>query len=114
MECIEHRDESVIVVEVRGRMDSTTSRVVEDALLGLLDRGENRFIVDCARLDYISSAGLRVFLMAAKRTTRANGRLVIATLNSDVKQVFDLTGFSSILHICGSRAEAISTCHADA
>ena len=114
MECIEHRDESVVVVEVRGRMDSTTSQIVEDALLGLLDRGENRFIVDCAQLDYISSAGLRVFLMAAKRTTRAKGKLVIATLSSDVRQVFDLTGFSSILHICASRAEAISTYHGDA
>lgn len=109
MECIEHRHASVVVLELCGRMDSTTSRMVEEKLLGLLDRGEHTFVVDCARLDYISSAGLRVFLMAAKRTSRANGTLMLATLNDDVRQVFDLTGFSSILQIRASRADALST-----
>jgi anti-anti-sigma factor len=114
MECIEEKQDAVTVLGLRGRMDSNTSRIVEEKLLGLLDRGENQLVVDCAQLDYISSAGLRVFLMAAKRTTQAKGKLVVATLNEDVKQVFDLTGFSSIFHICGSREEAIRTYRGDA
>jgi anti-anti-sigma factor len=109
MECIEEKQESVMVLGLRGRMDSSTSRIVEEKLLGLVDRGENQLVVDCAQLDYISSAGLRVFLMAAKRLTQAKGKLVVATLNDDVKQVFDLTGFSSIFQICGSKEEAITS-----
>ena len=108
MEFTEDRHESVLIVGLKGRMDSNTARLVEEKLLGLIDGGDSRMVVDCAGLDYISSAGLRVLLMAAKRVTQAKGKLVLATLNDDVKQVFELTGFSSIFQICGSREEAIS------
>jgi anti-anti-sigma factor len=108
MQCIEDKDDAVVIVGLQGRMDSSTASIVEEKMLGLINRGESRLVVDCAQLDYISSAGLRVFLMAAKRLTQAKGKLVLATLNDDVKQVFDLTGFSSIFQICPSREEAIS------
>lgn len=108
MELTEERHESIVVVGLRGRMDSNTARVVEEKLLSLIDDGESRLVLDCAQLDYISSAGLRVLLMAAKRTTQAKGKMVLATMNDEVKQVFDLTGFSSIFQICGSREEAIN------
>jgi anti-anti-sigma factor len=109
MECIEERNESVVIVGLQGRMDSSTARIVEEKMLSLIDRGESRLVVDCAHLDYISSAGLRVFLMAAKRLTQARGKLVLSTMSDDVKQVFDLTGFSSIFQICPSREEAINS-----
>lgn len=108
MEFLEDKFESITVLGLCGRMDSNTSRLVEEKLITLIDRGENRMVVDCAQLDYISSAGLRVFLMAAKKVTQAKGKLVLATLNDDIRQVFDLTGFSSIFSICPSREEAIS------
>jgi anti-anti-sigma factor len=108
MQCIEDKRDSVVIVGLQGRMDSNTARIVEEKMLSLIDRGENHLVVDCAELDYVSSAGLRVFLMAAKRLTRTKGKLVLSTLNDDVKQVFDLTGFSSIFQICPSREEAIS------
>ncbi|MDX2032067.1 MAG: STAS domain-containing protein [Blastocatellia bacterium] len=109
MQCVENRHESVIVVGLQGRMDSSTARIVEEKMISLIDRGESHLVVDCAQLDYISSAGLRVFLMAAKRLTQARGKLVLATMNDDVKQVFDMTGFSSIFKICGSKEEAINS-----
>lgn len=109
MQCIEDRHESVVVVGLQGRMDSSTARIVEEKMISLIDQGESHLVVDCAQLDYISSAGLRVFLMAAKRLTQARGKLVLATMNDDVKQVFDMTGFSSIFQICGSKEEAINS-----
>ncbi len=109
MQCVEDKDGAIIIVGLQGRMDSSTASIVEEKMLGLIDRGENRLVVDCAQLDYISSAGLRVFLMAAKRLTQAKGKIILATLNEDVKQVFDLTGFSSIFQICSSREEAIGS-----
>lgn len=113
MECIEEKQESVMIVGLRGRMDSNSSKIVEEKLLGLVDRGENQLVVDCAQLDYISSAGLRVFLVTAKRLTRTKGTLVVSTLNDHIKQVFDLTGFSSIIHICASKEEAVASSRRD-
>ncbi|MFN0088359.1 MAG: STAS domain-containing protein [Blastocatellia bacterium] len=109
MQFIEDRHESVVVVGLQGRMDSSTARIVEEKMIALIDQGESHLVIDCAQLDYISSAGLRVFLMAAKRLTQARGKLVLATMNDDVKQVFDMTGFSSIFQICRSREEAINS-----
>lgn len=108
MECIEERQNDITILGLRGRMDSVTSRTVEEKLLSLIDGGERHLIVDCAELAYVSSAGLRVFLMAAKRVTQVKGKMILTTLNQDVQQVFELTGFSSILQICRSREEAIS------
>ncbi len=112
MEVLEERLESIVVVGLKGRMDSNTARVVEEKLLALIDGGSHQLVVDCAQLGYISSAGLRVLLMAAKRMTQAKGRLALAALNDDIKQVFELTGFSSIFQICGSRDEAINQVNA--
>jgi anti-anti-sigma factor len=109
MQCVEDKDGAVVVVGLQGRMDSSTARIVEEKVFGLIDRGERSLVVDCARLDYVSSAGLRVFLMAAKQLMRSKGKIVLATLNDDVKQVFDLTGFSSIFQICSSREEAVGS-----
>lgn len=108
MEFIEEKHHDITILGLHGRLDSVTSRTVEEKLLSLIERGERYLIVDCAELAYISSAGLRVFLMAAKRVTQVKGKLVLTTLNHEVQQVFDLTGFSSILQICGSREEALS------
>ena len=109
MTCIEDKRDSVVIFGLQGRMDSSTSRIVEEKMLSLIDRGESHLVVDCTDLEYISSAGLRVFLMTAKRLTQARGKLVLSTMKEDVKQVFDLTGFSSIFQICPSREEAINS-----
>ena len=107
MECIEERQNDITILGLRGRMDSVTAQKVEQHLLSLIESGNRHVVVDCAQLAYISSAGLRVFLMAAKRVTQVKGKLTLTTLNDEVRQVFDLTGFSSILQICPSREEAM-------
>lgn len=106
MECIEEKQNDVVILGLHGRLDSVTAPVVEQRLLSLIDGSHRQIIVDCAELAYISSAGLRVFLMAAKRVTQRKGKLIFTSLNDEVRQVFDLTGFSSILHISPSREAA--------
>ncbi|HEX4949928.1 MAG TPA: STAS domain-containing protein [Blastocatellia bacterium] len=108
MECTEEKYNDRTIIGLRGRMDSVTARTVEEKLLALIENGERHLVVDCAELTYVSSAGLRVFLMAAKRVTQVKGQLIFTTLNDEVRQVFDLTGFSSILQVCSSREEAIT------
>jgi anti-anti-sigma factor len=58
-------------------------------------------------LDYISSAGLRSILMAAKQVKAKNGRLLIAGMKEAVREVFNLSGFFSILHICETEEDAL-------
>jgi anti-sigma B factor antagonist len=93
-------------VGLKGRLDANTSPGLEERLVGLIDSGEKRFVVEFTELDYISSAGLRVLLMAAKRLKNLNGRIVLASLKDHIKEVFDIAGFSSVLTIYASEKDA--------
>jgi anti-anti-sigma factor len=73
----------------------------------VINSGAQRLAVDLSQLDYVSSSGLRVFLLAAKQLQGTQGKIVLCALKDHVRQVFDLAGFSSVLSIYGSRDEAI-------
>jgi anti-sigma B factor antagonist len=107
MDISEDRKGDVLVLALSGKLDATTSKTFEDKILGLIDSGSLRLVVDLAQLEYVSSSGLRVFLLAAKRLQGAQGKIVLCALKDHVRQVFDLAGFSSILSIYASRDEAI-------
>ena len=65
-------------------------------------------VLDCSQLDYVSSAGLRVFLITAKRLSKVDGKLALSALTEQVREVFDIAGFSSIFRIYPSRREALA------
>lgn len=77
-------------------------------MLGLIDGGESRFVVDCAGLGYISSAGLRVLLIAAKRLAATAGVIVLSGLTEQIKEVFDIVGFESIFKIYRTPNDALA------
>jgi stage II sporulation protein AA (anti-sigma F factor antagonist) len=101
------RSNEVVIVGVEGRLDSTTSSRLEGELLALIAKAEHRLILDCSRLVYISSAGLRAVLLAAKRLRNAGGVLVLCSLSAAVQKVFDLAGFASIIPVRSSVTEAL-------
>jgi len=107
MNVSEERKPGVLVLGLSQRLDATTAKMFEDRVLAAIDAGERRLVIDLALLDYVSSAGLRVFLVAAKRLKTIDGRLAVSGLNEHVRQVFDIAGFSSILNIYPSRDEAV-------
>ena len=107
MDIHEDRSADLVVLTLSGRLDGTTTQTFEEKILGVIDGGAHRLVVDLAQLEYVSSAGLRVFLHAAKRIQRHKGKLALCSLAVHVQQVFDLSGFSSILAIYGSRPEAV-------
>ena len=107
MEISISRSNEVVIVGVEGRLDSTTSSRLEDELLALIAKAEHRLILDCSRLVYISSAGLRAVLIAAKRLKNAGGMLVLCSLSAAVRKVFDLAGFSIIIPVRNSVTEAL-------
>lgn len=103
----EIREGDVAILALAGRLDSTSSPGVEGRLTDTV-RQSRAVVVDLADLDYISSAGLRVLLKAAKEAKAARARLAFAALRPAVKEVLDISGFSSILATYPSRAAAVS------
>jgi anti-anti-sigma factor len=97
----------VSVVSPLGRIDSTTSAVLDRHLQGLAAAGQTRVVVDFTGVDYISSAGLRVMLALAKRARDQKGRVALFGMNDSVRQVFELAGFVALFTIAPTRAEAL-------
>ena len=88
---------STLTLALEGRLDTTTSPDLEEALAASLD-GVTALVFDFARLDYLSSAGLRVLLSAQKRMNR-QGSMKLVRVNDAVKEVFEITGFSDFLTV---------------
>lgn len=107
MDISEDRRPGAVILALSGKLDATTAKTFEDKILGVINSGAQRLIVDLSLLEYVSSAGLRVFLLAAKRLQSTDGKIVVCSMKDHVRQVFDLAGFSSILSIYGSRDEAM-------
>lgn len=101
--------DGIVVLIPAGRIDTATSGMVEDTVRRTVDGGARDLVVDFASVDYISSAGLRVFLVLAKRMRDLEGRLVLCAMPEPVRQVFRLAGFMPLFRIEASQEAALST-----
>ncbi len=106
MEIREELIETLVILEPVGQLDTRTSPELEGHVNRHLGEKRQSFIVDFQSLDYISSAGLRVLLMLAKRLKSSDGKLVLAGMNAHVREVFDVAGFTKIFEIVSTRDEA--------
>lgn len=99
MELNQEQVGGVLVIQPEGRLDSVSSPEFEQQVLQLLEK-HGRLIIRFAGLQYISSAGLRVLLSAAKQVRRQQGRLVLCEIDGPIREVFEISGFLSILEVC--------------
>ena len=88
---------AALTVALEGLLDTTTAPKLEEELRSSVD-GITRLVFDLAKLEYISSAGLRVLLAMQKLMNRQGTRL-LQNVNEAVMEVFEVTGFSDILRI---------------
>ncbi len=95
------------VVVLTGRLDSTNAADTEGRILAQIENGRPRIVVDASGLEYLSSAGLRVFLVVAKRVKAAGGALALHSLTDHVREVFEISGFVNVLTVCPSREDAL-------
>ena len=95
---------AVTVARLSGDLDTGTSSAAGDALTALLDDGAQTLLVNLEDVGFVSSAGLRVLLAAAKRLST---KLRVCGLNETVQEVFDISGFCTILSVVDSEKEAI-------
>lgn len=98
----------ITIIPLEGRLDGNNAGAAEAVFLGQLAEGKGQFIFNFADLQYISSAGLRVILVAAKKLRASKGRMICANLTEQVYDVFEMSGFTSILEIVATKEEAIA------
>jgi anti-sigma B factor antagonist len=106
MQISTRRSNDIHIVAIAGNLDSTTSPEAQKALDAVV-AGATTVALDFSELDYISSAGLRVLLGAAKKLRGSGGTLRMFGLNQSVREVFEISGFSAILAVYPSEAEAL-------
>ena len=101
-------DSGVLVIGVSGRLDSMTSPTLEQEVRRQLEAGHARIVFDLAALQYISSAGLRVIILAA-REIRGKGAVALAAPTPHVQQVLDIAGVTVFAKIYSAATEAVQT-----
>lgn len=87
------------IVAFDGRLDTTHSDEAEKKMLEIIESGANKIIFDCKGLEYISSSGLRVFLIVQKKMTAIGGTMKISNLQPVIREIFEVSGFTMIFSI---------------
>ena len=98
MNISETRSGDVIQIKIDGRVDTTTSPQLQNAILQAFQKG-NKLVLDFSGVEYVSSAGLRALLIGQKTANSKGGSMTLVNVAEAVLQVFKMSGFSGILHI---------------
>lgn len=99
--------EDIVEIILNGRLDAASSPAVQDALNEQIDAGHTKIVLDFSKMDYISSSGLRVLLMAVKALKAKDGRMLIYGANEHVQEVFNLAGFLPYFPMYAQQREAL-------
>lgn len=91
--------EEEVMISLDGRLDAASTKDFEEAIQPFLTKEGVKIMIDCDKLFYICSSGLRSFMLLLKEVTKNSGSIVIRNMRSEVKEVFDMTGFTSIFNI---------------
>ena len=107
MELARRQERGVEVVVLQGRLDAFTSNGVEQQMLGLIDGGVRRMIVEMQDVGYVSSVGFRVLLVAAMRLRDLGGALAVSGFQPPVREAFEFGGFAAVFPAFAATKEAL-------
>lgn len=96
------------VIELKGRIDNLTSAGIEASICSALDGAPSALILDFAGVTFVSSIGLRVLLMAAKRCRKQNTRLLLHSVAPQILDLFELSGLKAFFSIYSNREAALA------
>ena len=108
MEFAHEQAGDVVIVKLAGRLDSGAAQPAEESFTRVLAGGTRDLAIDLSGLQYISSAGLRVLLVVAKKVQQAQGKMVLFGLVPNVREVFAVSGFDKIFAIQSDAAAAVA------
>jgi len=93
------KEGEITIITINGRLDGATAPVAEETIEKILKGDCSRMLFDFSELDYLSSVGLRILLMAAKELKQKEGKMVLCSLADYVKEIFEISGFDSLIPI---------------
>jgi anti-sigma B factor antagonist len=99
----------VSILDFVGNLDTNNSPAAEAEVKRLLDDGRDRILFNFGNLNFISSSGLRVLLATAKKLKMTGGKMMVCGLNEIVQEVFDISGFATILSLASNEEEALAS-----
>ncbi len=106
MEITTREQDGITIIDISGRLDASNSKEAENTILAAEGEG-SKILLNLEDLEYISSAGLRVLLLSAKKARTTHGKFCIVALTESVMDVFDISGFSAIFEIADNVEEGI-------
>ncbi len=105
MEIKESRHEGYVTIQPSGELDANSSILVDEKIQELIDQEIYRLHIDCSKLQYISSAGLGVFISFLDELTERGGKFVFSDMSDNVRKVFDLLGLEQLVTIVASESQ---------
>jgi anti-anti-sigma factor len=99
MDTIINNEMGKTLVVLKGRIDTTNADQFQQDIAPLMEGEHPDIEIDCSEMTYTSSQGLRIFLLLQKSVNARGGKMVLRKMNPQVKEVFDITGFSNIITI---------------
>ena len=104
--------DGMTVIDMVGRLDTSTSGDAYDEMVGIAKSGVTKVVLNLDKMEYVSSAGLRVFLTVAKLLKSSMGELKICHANGVVKEVLEVSGFNHLIDIYDEEKDAIAALNA--
>ena len=99
MEIKVEKQNTVVTVFLKGRLDTLAAQEVSKQLESLTEDASGTIIMDCTEMTYISSSGLRIFLTLRKAAAEKGGKVIIRGIGNDIRSVFMMTGFLNLFEI---------------
>ena len=99
MEVRIERENTVVTVYLKGRLDTLAAQEVSKELESLTDDASGTIIMDCTEMSYISSSGLRIFLTLRKAAAEKGGKVIVRGISNDIRSVFMMTGFLNLFEM---------------
>lgn len=96
------------IAHFKGNLDTNTAPSAEEELRPIFEESGAKLIINLAETNYVSSAGLRIFLASAKKISANAGVFKLCSPNDVVKEILDISGFSTILDVVDSEEDAIA------
>ena len=104
--------DGMTVIDMVGRLDTSTSGDAYDEIVGIAKSGVTKVVLNLDKMEYVSSAGLRVFLTVAKLLKSSMGELKICHANGVVKEVLEVSGFNHLIDIYDEEKDAVAALNA--
>ena len=101
------KENDVLMVSLSGRLDSHCVEITDKQFKKWFNQGEKRFICDMEGIEYISSAGLRIFVNATIKLLESGGGIVLYNLSKDLKNIFEITGLVNIIALASNKKKAL-------